>query len=101
MAPMTWRVPPFDQAVAELAAYAEATWQPIGVIVAGSIVRGEAGPTSDLDVVVVHRAPWRLREQRWFAGVPTELFVNPPAQIRRCFASEHAEGHPAMADMLA
>jgi hypothetical protein len=98
---MTWRVPPFDQAVAELEAYAQATWKPIGVVVSGSIVRGDGGPMSDLDVVVVHDEPWRLREQRRFAGVPAELFVNPPASIRRCFASEHAEGWPSMAHMLA
>jgi hypothetical protein len=98
---MTWRVPPFDQAVAELEAYARATWQPIGIVVSGSIVRGEAGPTSDLDVLVVHDPPWRLRAQRRFAGVPVELFVNPPARIRSTFASEHAEGHPSMAHMFA
>jgi hypothetical protein len=98
---MTWRVPPYDQAIAELEPYVQATWKPIGVIVAGSIVRGEAGPTSDLDVVVVHEEPWRLREQRWFAGVPTELFVNPPDRIRKTFANEHAEGQPSLADMFA
>jgi len=98
---MTWRVPPLDQAIAELEAYVEATWSPIGMIVSGSIVRGEAGPTSDLDVCVVHDEPWRLRAQRRFAGVPAELFVNPPAQIRQYFASEHAEGRPATAHMFA
>lgn len=98
---MTWRVPPFDQAFAELAAYAQATWQPLGLVVAGSIVRGEAGPTSDLDVFVVHAQPWRVRAQRRFAGVPAELFVNPPAQVRRYFASEHADGRPSTAHMFA
>jgi hypothetical protein len=98
---MTWRVPPFDQAIAELEAYVQATWSPIGVIVAGSIVRGEAGPTSDLDVHVVHDEPWRLRAQRRFAGVPAELFVNPPARIRQYFAGEHDEGKPSTAHMFA
>jgi predicted nucleotidyltransferase len=97
---MTWRVPPYDQAIAELEPYVQATWKPIGVIVAGSIVRGEGGPTSDLDVVVLHEEPWRLREQRWFAGVPTELFVNPPGRVRQAFADEHAEGWPSMAHMF-
>jgi hypothetical protein len=98
---MTWRVPPFDQAVIELEAYVRATWNPLGIVVSGSIVRGDAGPTSDLDVVVVHDEPWRLREQRRFAGVPAELFVNPPAQTRRYFVNEHAEGRPSTAHMLA
>jgi hypothetical protein len=98
---MSWRVPPFDRAVSELEAYVRQTWRPLGVIVSGSIVRGEAGPTSDLDVCVVHAEPWRLREQRRFAGVPAELFVNPAVQVRRYFESEHAAGRPATAHMFA
>ncbi len=98
---MTWRVPPYDRAIDELVAFARETWSPLGVVVSGSIVRGEAGPTSDLDVFIVHAEPWRLRAQRRFAGVPAELFVNPPAQIRRYFASEHAGGRPCTAHMFA
>ena len=97
---MTWCVPPYDRAIAELVAYARATWNPLGIVVSGSILRGEAGPTSDLDVNIVHAEPWRLRAQRRFAGVPAELFVNPPAQIRRYFASEHAAGRPCSAHMF-
>ena len=81
--------------------FVRATYAPIGIVVAGSIVRGEAGPTSDLDVFVVHGEPWRLREQRRFAGVPTELFVNPAAQVRRYFATEHARARPCTAHMFA
>jgi predicted nucleotidyltransferase len=98
---MTWRVPPFDAAVDELVAYVRATYAPLGIIVAGSIVRGEAGPTSDLDVFSVHDQPWRMREQKRFSGVPAELFLNPAAQVRRYFASEHAEGRPCTAHMFA
>ncbi len=98
---VTWRVPPFDRAHDELVAYVRATYAPIGIVVAGSIVRGEAGPTSDLDVFVVHGEPWRLRDQRRFAGVPAELFVNPAAQVRRYFASEHARARPCTAHMFA
>lgn len=94
-----WRVPPFDRAAAEVEAYVLATYAPIGIVIAGSIVRGEGGPYSDLDVCVVHDQPWRLREQRRFAGVPAELFVNPAAQVRRYFASEHREGKPNTAHM--
>src|SRR5262249_19172910 len=101
IAAMTWRVPPVDQAVTELVAYVRATFSPRGIVIAGSIVRGEAGPTSDLDVFVIHDEPWRVREQRRFAGVPTELFATPPAQIRRYFAREHDEGGPSTAHMFA
>ncbi|HMG54891.1 MAG TPA: nucleotidyltransferase domain-containing protein [Kofleriaceae bacterium] len=98
---MTWCVPPFDQAIELLLAHVRAEYAPRGIVVSGSIVRGEAGPTSDLDVLVVHDAAWRLRDQRRFAGVPAELFVNPPAQTRRYFASEHEAGRPSTAHMFA
>ncbi|MGH2897353.1 MAG: nucleotidyltransferase domain-containing protein [Solirubrobacteraceae bacterium] len=96
---MTWRVPPYDRAAAEVEAYVRATYAPIGIVIAGSIVRGEGGPLSDLDVCVVHEPAWRVREQRRFAGVPVELFVNSAAQVRRYFASEHREGKPSTAHM--
>jgi predicted nucleotidyltransferase len=96
---MTWRVPPYDRALDAVVAHVRATYAPIGVLVAGSIVRGEGGPTSDLDVCVVHEAAWRVRDQRRFAGVPVEIFVNPAAQVRRYFASEHADGRPCTAHM--
>ena len=98
---MTWRVPPYDRAVDDAAAFIRATWKIHGIVVAGSIVRGEAGPNSDLDIFVVHAEAWRVRDQRRFAGVPAELFVNPPERIRSYFASEHAEGRPCTAHMFA
>jgi predicted nucleotidyltransferase len=98
---MTWRVSPFDRAFAALEAYVRATYSPIGIVVSGSIVRGEAGPTSDFDVFVIHEHPWRLREQRRFEGVPAELFINPAEQVRRYFVSGHREGMPDTAHMLA
>ena len=91
-----WRI-----AADELVAYVRATYAPIGIVIAGSLVRSEGGPTSDLDVFVVHAEPWRLRDQRVFAGVPAELFVNPAAQVRRYFASEHERARPCTAHMFA
>lgn len=98
---MTWRRPPYDHAIADLEAFVRTAWSPIGIVISGSIVRGEAGPTSDFDVFVVHREPWRQRVQRRFAGVPAELFLNPPHKIRGYFASEHATGRPCTAHMFA
>jgi hypothetical protein len=98
---MTWRVPPYDRAIERLLDYVRSTYAPRGIVLSGSIVRGEAGPRSDLDVLVIHDEPWRLREQRVFEGVPAELFVNPPAQTRRYFASEHERGRPSTAHMFA
>ena len=93
---MTWR-----DAVAEVIAHVRATYTPIGIVIAGSLVRGEGGPHSDLDVCVVHDPPWRLRDQRRFGGVPVEIFVNPAAQVRRYFEREHLEGRPSTAHMFA
>lgn len=97
---MTWRVPPYDRAIGELEAHVRAKYHPLGIVVSGSIVRGNAGPMSDFDVVVIHDEAWRERDQRRFAGVPAELFVNPPGQIRRYFANGHAAGEPDVAHML-
>jgi predicted nucleotidyltransferase len=53
--------------------------EPLGLVVTGSIVRGNPDPHSDLDIVVLHQHPWRRRVQRWFNGTPTELFFNSEA----------------------
>ncbi len=98
---MTWRRAPYDRAADEVVAYVRETYEAVGIVIAGSIVRGEAGPTSDLDVCVVHEEEWRVREQKRFAGVPVEIFVNPAAQIRRYFEEEHREGRPCTAHMFA
>ena len=91
-----WRV-----AAAEAERHIRATYKIHGIVVSGSLVRGEGGPTSDLDIVIVHAEPWRLRDQRFFEGVPAELFVNPPIRIRSYFTSEHTNGQPSTAHMLA
>lgn len=90
-----------EACIAQAVAYARDTYDPLGVVVGGSLVRGEGGPHSDLDVVIVHRCPWRLRDQRRFGGVPAELFVNPPHALRGYFVTERAEGRPVMAHLLA
>jgi predicted nucleotidyltransferase len=60
---MTWRVSPFDRSADEIVRYARETYAPTGIVISGSIVRGEAGPRSDLDVFVVHDQPWRATFQ--------------------------------------
>ena len=78
----------------------------LGVLATGTVVRAALGgppphATSDVDLCVVHRAPFRQRVQAWFEGVPCETFVNPPWAIRRYFAEEHAEARPVTAHMFA
>ncbi len=70
-----------------------------GIIVAGTHISGNPDPTSDLDIYVIHAHPQRQRIQKRFKGVPAEIFVNPPAAIRRYFAEEVRR--PSTAHMLA
>ena len=63
----------------------------LGVLVTGSRVHGTPGPTSDLDAHVLIAAPRRQRRNFLLDGLEVELFINPPAQVRRYFAD--GRGH--------
>jgi hypothetical protein len=90
----------YEAAIAAIEQHVRATYKPHGFVIAGSLMRGEGGPTSDFDVFIAHAEGWRHRDQRWFDGYPTELFVNPPDRIRSYMKNEHAEGRPCTAHML-
>ena len=70
-----------------------------GVIAAGTHISGIPDERSDLDIYVIHAQPQRQRIQRWFEGIPTEIFVNPPSSIRSYFVDE--VDRPSTAHMLA
>jgi hypothetical protein len=72
----------------------------VGIIAAGSILRRTPHPSSDLDIYVLHLAPFRQRLQKFFNGVPAEIFVNPPAAVEGYFTSEQASARPITAHML-
>lgn len=80
--------PRYDAALREAVRYVLDRFAVQGIIVAGSVVAGNPGPSSDLDLYVIHARPQRQRIQRWFGDVPAEIFVNPPAMIRRYFVQE-------------
>jgi hypothetical protein len=92
---------PFATALREAVAYIFGRWEPIGIVAAGTIIRGNPGPSSDLDLHVLHRRPERQRVQRFFNGVPAELFVNPPGQVARYLDGERHDGRQMTAHMLA
>ncbi|MBE3599157.1 MAG: DUF309 domain-containing protein [Limnochordaceae bacterium] len=73
----------------------------LALYAAGSVVRGEGGPLSDLDLFVVHDHRWRQRVQVRLNGVPVEIFFNPPSQIRRTFEEERRRRRPSTAHMIA
>lgn len=91
---------PYASALREAVAYIVDRFEPIGIVAAGTIVRGAPDPASDLDICVIHRAPFRQRLQRRFHGVPAEIFVNTPKSVRRYLEQEHAGGRPSLAHML-
>lgn len=73
----------------------------VGIVAAGSVLRGQGHVTSDLDLYVIRTRPQRQRVQRRFHGVAAEIFVNPPHQIERYFADEARASRPVTAHMLA
>ena len=91
--------PRYDRALRAAVEFILERFEAQGIIAAGSIVAGNPGPSSDLDLYVIHEKPLRQRIQQWFEGVPAEIFVNPPAMVRQYFAEERYR--PCTANMLA
>lgn len=93
---------PYQSALREAVTYIlERYDDAVGIIAAGSILRGQGHATSDLDLYVIRTRPQRQRVQRRFQGVAAEIFVNPPRQIARYFADEARDSRPITAHMLA
>ena len=74
---------------------------PVGIVATGTIIRGGAHANSDLDLFVIHLASHRRRIQRFFKGVPAEIFINPPSAVRSYFGEEDRDGRRLTAHMLA
>ncbi len=91
----------FDAALRKAVLYILDRFNPLGIVAAGTIVRGTPDRTRDLDIYVIDGKPIRQRIQRFFDGVPTEVFVHPAPSIRKYFHDEHAHGRPSTAHMLA
>jgi hypothetical protein len=74
---------------------------PIGVLVGGSRVTGDARPSSDLDVIVLIARSQRQRRNVVIAGTEVEMFIDPPAEIRRYLEEGYANGRGQIAHMCA
>jgi len=71
-------------------------------ILAGSVVRGEATETSDLDIVIFDAAiPFSYRESLVDEGWPIELFVHNLTSYRHFFEMDKADAKPTMPRMVA
>jgi hypothetical protein len=92
---------PYASALREAVGFILGRFEVLGIVASGTIIRGHPGPTSDLDLYVIHARPQRQRLQRWFNGVPAEIFVNPVSRIAGYFEEERRDGRPITAHMLA
>lgn len=71
------------------------------LFLAGSVMRGEATATSDLDVVVVYeRLPHARRESFSFGGWPVEAFVHDPETLGHFVETDRQRGVPALMMMV-
>ncbi len=67
----------------------------------GSVMRGEATPTSDLDVVVVYeQLPNAYREAFVHGGWPVEAFVHDAETLEHFFESNRRSGLPVLMSMV-
>lgn len=71
-----------------------------GILVSGTIMRGQPSPSSDLDIYVIREKSQRQRVQRWFNGVPAEIFINPEHQVYSYLDGEKQAARPITAHML-
>jgi hypothetical protein len=72
------------------------------IFLAGSIIRGESTPFSDLDLVVIFdKLPAAYRESFYFQGFPVEAFVHDPETLHYfLYEVDRPSGIPALAQMI-
>ena len=91
----------YDLALRRAIEYILGRYRVSGIVASGTILRGNPGPSSDLDIYVIHAEHFRQRVQKFFNNIPAEIFVNPPQAIEGYFREEQAERRPMTAHMLA
>ncbi|WP_342599642.1 nucleotidyltransferase domain-containing protein [Psychrobacillus sp. FSL H8-0483] len=73
-----------------------------GAVLAGSVVRGEATKTSDLDIVVfIKDVPSSYRESLLVGGWPIETFVHNLSSYRNYFDMDRKRAKPSLPRMVA
>lgn len=93
--------PKYDKALRAAVRFILEAFEPVGIVASGTIVRGNPDPASDLDIYVIHLKATRQRIQKFFEGIPAEIFVNPPQRIEQYFDEEQQSGRPLTSHMLA
>ena len=77
-----------------------ANYEVVGIVVSGSIIRGNGNANSDLDIYVIHNSPFRQGVQKFFNGTPCEIFINNIEHINSYFDEECRDNRPTTAHML-
>ena len=72
------------------------------IFLAGSVVRGDSTPFSDLDLVVIFdKLPTAYRESYLFQGIPIEAFVHDPETLNYfLYEIDRPSGIPSLAQMI-
>lgn len=91
---------PYQTALREAVFYLIDRFHITGLIASGTIIRGNPSPGSDLDLFCVYEGDTRQRIQRFFNGVPCEMFVNPPRRVYQYFEDENRTGRQITAHMF-
>jgi hypothetical protein len=76
-------------------------FNPLGLIVSGTIIRGNPDISSDFDIFVIHDNNFRQRIQKIFNSVPFEFFINPPSSILKNIKDEYKTRMQCTSHMLA
>lgn len=83
--------------------YAQRYASAIVVLLAGSVVRGEATQHSDLDLIIIYDKLDQARRESFFHdGWPVEAFIHDPQTLDYFFRKvDHPSGVPSLPDMVA
>ncbi|MFB3050119.1 MAG: hypothetical protein ACE1Z9_08215, partial [Acidimicrobiia bacterium] len=93
---------PFDRALADALDYVfDIHDDVVSINLAGNVFRGKADPRSNLDLYVIIGGELRHRDQRFFAGVPVEMFFNNEERSRGYFAQDQREGRARAVRLMA
>jgi len=76
------------------------TFEPVAVIVSGSIIRGNPNENSDLDIFVIHEKEFRQRVQKFFNNIPCEILVNNYSHVYGYFEKELKSNRPVTAHLI-
>jgi hypothetical protein len=91
----------YETALNKAITWIKENFNPTGIIVTGSIIRGNPNANSDFDIYVIHEGSYRQRVQKYFDGVPCEIFVNNFEHVYGYFEEEYKVNRPVSAHMVA